>query len=446
LLVALFIPPQADTFGPHTRCAWALVDGAGAVLRSGHDALEGIPRANKIWVVLPASRVLFTELALPPVSASRLATLLPFAVEDKLMSDPGTIHAVVAPRGASAKSERVVAVVDKPWLSGVLEVLAAQHFVPDAVIPESELTLREAGVWTVVLQESGGYLARDDAFAVAFDYRAGQGVPLAVELALKEAAKRNEAPQRVRLLAHGGEPDSVDSAAWSERLGVTVERVDPPVFGAAVSRVAENKTSRVDFLTGAIARQFAHQTGWREYARLARPTLLIAAAILGLHIAFTAADWWRLERERDALEAEMVATFKAAFPEARAIVDPALQMRRNTEALRRERGLAGDDEMVSLLAAAASLVESSSGIRARAVQFSAQRLAVDLEADSSADLQRLGERRGAGSYAAHLGPIEQAEGKQRARLMLEAGQPGVGSHGDLATAAAPVALEQRISK
>jgi hypothetical protein len=42
-----------------------------------------------------------------------------------------------------------------------------------------------------------------------------------------------------------------------------------------------------------------------------------------------AADAWRLSSERASLEARREAIFRAAFPEAKVVVDPELQMRRS---------------------------------------------------------------------------------------------------------------------
>ena len=111
MIVTILIPAHADIIGSETPCAWILSDTTVSVLRSGVSAISEIPRATQVWVVIPVARVLFTELALPPVSAARLATLLPFAVEDKLMSDPATIHAVASP--VKRGRESVVAVIDK---------------------------------------------------------------------------------------------------------------------------------------------------------------------------------------------------------------------------------------------------------------------------------------------------------------------------------------------
>ncbi len=414
MTLTLFIPAHAKFLGSDTPCEWILAGAGGDVLRSGTDPVSAIPRAVRTCVVIPSSRVLFTELALPPVSPAKLAKLLPYAVEDKLMSDPAAIHAVAAPPHAARARESVVAVVDKSWLRGVLDALAAQHIHPDAAIPASELIRHDSGVWIVTLGAREGFLTRDDGFAVAFDFGGtGHEAPLALQLALKESAQRGASPHLVRVVSGD---DALDISSWTGKLGVAVELVAPPSARERISRLFDKNARRIDFLTGA----FARAGGWSERIVLLRPAITVAVVMLALHIGFSAFDGWRLERERRAIEAGMIATFKTAFPDARAIVDPALQMRRNLDAIKRERGIAGASDFQVQLARAAILVESAGGVKARAVQWSAQRLSVDLEAGTAESFEALKARLAAS--AAQLGPIEKRADGIRARLVLEAGK------------------------
>ncbi len=413
MIITIFIPADADALKADTPCAWILSDAAGSLLRSGTSGISDIPRAQRAWVVIPAARVLFTELVLPPVSAARLATLLPFAVEDKLMSDPASIHAVVSP--VKRGKESVVAVVDKSWLRALLNTLGAHAIVPEMVIPESELTRCDAGEWSVSLREKEGFLVRDDGFAVAFDYSAEREPPLALRLALKESAQHAQAPRLVRVESVDTSHVALDSALWGEALGVAIEARAALPAHQRISRLLEKSGQRIDFLSGA----FARRGNWNERLSLLRPALIIAAVMLGLHLVFSALDWWRLDHERRTLESAMVGVFKSAFPDARAIVDPALQMRRNLETLKRERGIAQDNAFLAQLARAATLIEGDSELKTRGAHWDGTRLTLDVEALNAQTLEPLKARlSGAG---AQIGSIDKHGEKVIARLRFEAG-------------------------
>jgi general secretion pathway protein L len=107
--------------------------------------------------------------------------------------------------------------------------------------------------------------------------------------------------------------------------------------------------------------------------RIPRLAWGLAAAIVAVQFGATALDWARLERERSSLEAERESLFRAAFPEAKTIVDPALQMRRNLADLQRTRGRASASDFLALASAAAK----SDAAPARRLTYSAGRLEID---------------------------------------------------------------------
>src|SRR5665213_1329182 len=84
----------------------------------------------------------------------------------------------------------------------------------------------------------------------------------------------------------------------------------------------------------------------------------------------------RLGGERVQLEAKREAIFRAAFPEARVVVDPELQMARNLADLQRSHGLlSGDDFMAQLTRAA-----RQSGGRVQSIEYRNGRLDIHRDA------------------------------------------------------------------
>jgi len=340
MILRLLIPPN-DRPGADTPVAWSLAGGRGQALREGVSPLAQVPRAETVEAVLPASRVLFARLKLPKVNAATIRELLPFAVEDRLLADPAQIHAV--PGATNAAGETLVAVVDRTWLAEAVAVLSRAGLAPARAWCESALLRGEPGDWHAVLGEARSFLVEADGHAVAFDRPAGAEPPLAVRIAAEEAAEREARPRRLRVLVEPGLARP-DARAWSERLGAEVS-----VAGATPALSSPVAAGAIDLLAGDFARPGA------GLARLRVPRLAwgLAAAIVALQFAATVADGLRLERERRNLEAEREAIFRAAFPEAKTVVDPALQMRRNLADLQRSRGRAAATDFLSLASAAA---------------------------------------------------------------------------------------------
>jgi len=360
-MILRLLVPAVDHPGADTPFAWSLADARGQALREGTGPLAQVPRAETVEAVLPASRVLFARLKLPKVGSATIRELLPFAVEDRLLADPAQIHAV--PGATNAAGETLVAVVDRSWLAEALAALSRAGFAPQRAWCESAFLPREPGTWHAVLGEARSFLVEDDGHAVAFDRPAGAEPPLSVRIAADEAAERGARPRLLNVLAEPGLAPP-DGALWGERAGVKVS-----VTQGRVPLAAPVAASAIDLLAGDFARRGAGAAS----LRVPKLAWALAAALVALQFGATVADGWRLERERRALEAEREAVFRAAFPEAKTIVDPALQMRRNLADLQRSRGRAAANDFLSLATAAAR----ADGAPAKRLVYSGGRLEVD---------------------------------------------------------------------
>ena len=339
LKLRVFLPP-ADRPQAATRFAWKLFDARHELLREEATAIADMPRAGEVEAVLPAERVLFARLKLPKVNPATIRELLPYAVEDRLLADPAHIHAVAGRK--NARGESIVAVVDRDWLQAMVDALARAGLRPERAYCESALLAGGRGDWHVVWGEAGrGMLVDDEGVAATFDR--GAALPLAVRLAIDEAAARGDRPASVRVHSAGAEP-LPDLAAWSQETGVPFSAGTRWETLAAGQPAADS----INLLQGEFSPRAA--SGSR---RIPRAALWLAGLVAALQLGFTAWDAWRLGRERADLEARREAIFRAAFPEARVVVDPELQMARNLAELRRARGLAGGDDFLARMTQAA---------------------------------------------------------------------------------------------
>jgi general secretion pathway protein L len=221
---------------------------------------------------------------------------------------------------------------------------------------ESELLERRPSEWHVVWGRTRGLLVDDEGVAATFD--PGEGVPLALRIALDEAAARGERPAVLRVHAEGEAP-LPDLARWSGECGIRCEADDT---WDRLVRAAPR--APLNLLQGDLAPRSA--ASWK----LPRAAVVLIAVVAALQLGFTAIETFRLQRERGALEARREAVFREAFPEARVVVDPELQMARNLAELQRTRGLPGGDEFLVQMTREAH----ARGAQARSVEFANGRL------------------------------------------------------------------------
>ena len=351
--------PAIERPDPNTRFAWMLFDGRRGLLREGVSVLAEVPRGDEVEAVLPASRVLFARLKLPKVSPATIRELLPYAVEDRLLADPSHIHAVAGSK--TSRGDTVVAVIDREWLQAMLNALGRAGLKPTRAWPESALLAGGHDDWNLVWSPARGMLVDDDGVAATFDHDASAPFPLALRLALDEAAARGERPTGIRVHTEGG-ASLPDLDRWVNDSGV---RFAAGSQWETLAR-AEPHADAINLLQG----EFSPRRGART--RLPRAAVWLAVAIAVLQMSLVAIDAGRLRHERTQLESRREAIFRDAFPEARAVVDPELQMKRNLAELRRTHGIAVEDEFLGKLSRAAQ----EPGGLARSIEFANGKLVV----------------------------------------------------------------------
>jgi type II secretion system protein L len=353
----LHIPDLAN-FDGQISASWQLFDRQSSLLREGTGRLSAageVPRTGHTVIVIPARRIVCIETRLPLVSAQKRDALLRYAIEDKLTIDPATVHAVVI--GASASNPpntHIIAAIDRSWLTSVLAWLAEAGIEPAQAVSAAALIPVASNEWSVVLSGAHGLARRADGFAYSFDVEQSgiqtTGIPMeppfSLVLALKEARENAVSPSQLAVIT-----DQAANAPW---VDAWQRRLDCPVVIKASSAPQMVTSAAGNLLSGDFAPRSA-SSGWM---RLFRPAIVVAALIAILHLGFTVIDAWRLDQHRRVLENEMVQVFKDAFPKAQTIVDPALQMRRNLDALKRDAGMGSSDDARALLAQLTAILKT----------------------------------------------------------------------------------------
>lgn len=309
-----------------------------------------VPRADEVIVVLPVARVFFTRAALPPGPPAKTAKLVAFAVEDSIALAPEDIHAV--PLDAALAGERLIGVIDRTWLTSALSELESAGLVPDRIIVESALIDAEAGVWTVVWSGNGGFAVLGSIEAIALDASIDGRPPLSLKLAADERRARGEPLREVRVLL-AGSAEEPDTERWAQSLHVPVT-----VGGQWLPEEIDARHATCPDL-----RPGAGGSAWQseEWLTRLKPALILGGVVIVAHVVLTLVDWGRLAYEGRTLRGAMEDSFRQAFPDAKTIVDPTLQMTRNVADLRRAAGQPDASDLVPLLAKLAPALAAAGG-------------------------------------------------------------------------------------
>jgi type II secretion system protein L len=150
---------------------------------------------------------------------------------------------------------------------------------------------------------------------------------------------------------------------------------------------------------------------WTAYA----PAAALLAAWLVVTLAFDGIEWARLAQAARANEQEMRALLLKSFPDTRAVLDPAAQMRRGLDTLSAAGAIVSPDDMLALLARVGSEIERESRVRVQSLEYGERALTIRLAA-SQADAESLARRLRARSLE-----VETQRGGGETRLKVRAG-------------------------
>lgn len=317
---------------------WALTTDGRQVDREGRSAAAALPAADNVIAVVGESDIAWRRVELPRAGRQMRAALAG-KLEEALLDEPEALHFAIEP-DALGGDTAWVAVTSRTWLADHLaELDAAQVFVervaplswPDALprghffeadgAPDS-IALRWShaeGVATLPLQ---GGLARQlvaPGLEHAAQWTATPGIATSAERWLGSAVTVQTPAQRAL---------AVIDSAWSLRQF----DLAPRARGTRALRL--------------VSRHFMRKP-WQPVRQ--GLVALLVVQLLGLNL------WaWQQHRELVARRQAVTATLSEAFPQVRAILDAPVQMQKQLDLLRASAGSVGEQDLETLLAAAAT--------------------------------------------------------------------------------------------
>jgi general secretion pathway protein L len=358
------------------RCQWAFLDEGKAI--AGEGALAELPRgARRVQLVIPAAQVLLSRVGLPRGARRHGGAMLAFAVEAASAAEPEANQVSwLGPVDASAGSADALAVVDRQGLRRWREALEAVGQRTFEVHSEILLLPLPAGEWSVGWDGHNGFVRTGDFEGAATDSGDAASPPLSLRMMLEEAQLRGIGPAAIgiHVIAPGALPDL---AAWQRALGVPLHSSGPWDWRTAPAPVVIGIPQE--------------QRRWRmtvpALGRL-RPAAWIAATALLVHGAALAADWLRLGGEQRAIRGQMEARFRSTFPDAVAVADPALQMRRQLAAARHRAGMPDSGDFGPMIEQVAAGAKELPPGGLSAVSYESGRMTLELSTIEEPALRR----------------------------------------------------------
>jgi general secretion pathway protein L len=398
----LFIRPQEDLAGAVDWLRAMSPRAEGAAGRSALSDLAEQASGNRVVILVPATCVTLLEAKIPARNRGQLLRAVPYALEEELAGDIEAFHFSVRPgRDGGAH----VAVMKREWLQRLLAMLEDLGISPSAVVPESLCLPLADGEWTLLVDEDRCVIRTGPWEALGLD----AGDLSAVLGAVEEGAESRRAWH-----VYDGSPSGIDVDALmpGERLA-RHERIED-----AISLLARQYFSfrPLNLLQG----EFAVRHGWQDALKPWRYAAGLAVFIGAVYLAGVALENRQLALERDAARAEMAELYKATFPDAVRVIDPAVQMRSRLQALRDQQG-AGGAGFLDMLDDSGRLLMAEDNVEVRLLRYRDGRLELDLRAGSIEQLESLQRSLQEKAFAAELKSVRNEGSSYLARILLTTG-------------------------
>jgi len=356
------------------RCQWVLAsDGQEAV--SGEGLLAELPRrVKKIELVIPAAQVLITRLRLPHAARRQGGSVLAYAVEEQIAGEPDANQ--VSWIGAVGEDD-VLAVINKQRLKVWCDALEAAGIHDFEIQCETLLLPLPSGEWSIAWNGHEGFVRCGIFEGSTTDCGDRMTPPLALHMMLEAAQEKSVEPTSIGVYA--GTRDAVpDLEAWSRKLGVTVH------FAGAWSWRTILPDAGVSLI-----RSRRYWSGFSGILARLRPAAWVLGTALAIHALALVIDWTYLANEQRSLRQQMESRFRETFPEAVAVVDPALQMRRKLAEARHAVGHADGSDFLQMIERVAATTKSLPSGAVRALSYESGRMTIELAAVDQASVQRV---------------------------------------------------------
>ena len=356
------------------RCQWALVN-SGRDPVVGEGRLAEMPRrAERVQLVIPAAQVLITRARIPQSARRRPGSALAFAVEERTAGEPDANQ--VSWLGAVG-DEDALAVADKAGLERWRQALGAVGIRGYEVHCETLLLPWQTGEWSLAWNGSEGFVRTGEFEGTATDCGDRQVPPLSLRLLLEEVQARSAGPSSIAIHPTSQEA-APELAAWQSELGIALRmagiydwRTVPAAAGVSLAQ----ERQRWRFFSGTAAHL--------------RPAVWILGAALTLHAVALVVDWMSLANEQRALRQQMESRFRASFPDAVAVVDPVLQMRRKLAEARHAAGQPDSSDFLPMIETVMTGMKNLPEGSLRVLSYESGRMTLELAATAEASVNAI---------------------------------------------------------
>ena len=381
---------------PAQPATWLIVDPRGNAVgppQSGPLSLAA-PRTagRRICVLVPGNDVLLAEPEVPVRAGTKLAQVVPYALEEQLAEDIDDLHFAIGKRAADS-SRTPVAVVARALLDEWLTLLKSSGIEPEAMYADSDLLPVNPGQSVALLEEDVVVVRPPGGSPVTLP---ADALSEALEIAHSSADEGGAGGRGLILYTGPAEwhQHSAQVEALRERFdGIKIQLLTSGPLALLAQQLPVS--SPINLLQGSYAPTTSRAVGWPAW----RVAVMLLIGLVGLHVAGKAAQLTLLKRNEHKLDASISEVFHAALPGEVGSREPRRQMEARLADARAGSSAGG---LLSALEALAQAHNAAPGTALQALSFHEGALEMKISAPDASSLDRVAQSLKSSGWQANL--------------------------------------------
>ena len=350
---------------------------------------------RRVVVIVPAAETLVTDSDAPAKSATKLAQVVPYALEERVAGEIEDLHFAIGERPEAGARVPVVVVARERVERWIAEVRAA-GLEPSAIYSAAALLPSMPGQMIALLDGESLVVRIGDAPTLVLP---ALSIADAFEMALatQQSAVAGLEPAPLGLLLYAGHDEwqahqSAVDALRDRFTGVKVQLLPSgPISMLAPAAAAGDA---VNLLQGALAISSPVEMRWRSW----RVAAILAGALVLLHIGARYFELSRLDRNETALDSSIEDAFRAAMPGQQ----NATNARRRIEQRLAEVRSGGGGTLLPALSALAAARSAAPTATIEGITFRDGILQLRISAPNAASLDAIGQQLRATQWQADI--------------------------------------------
>ena len=329
-LLLLRLPPPGQD-----ETEWLTLDESGAPAltrqRGPLSLAAAVGRAGKVIVLAPASQILLAEPQLPPGSGAKIARAVPFALEEQLTEDLDQLSFAIGRRLPDGRTP--VAVVARSVLQNWISELNTAGIEPQAIYPDISLIPENPGQTVLWLETQRLAVRRPGALPFAVELSPVKEALVVAGVIADPFESSSPAKPAESVILYVTREDWANVQAEFEHLVQEFASFKVQLLGdGALPWLARGLDAgdAVNLLQGEFSRTADYGERWHQW----RLAAILAATLLGVHVAAQALQIRSAKHASAALDSEMSQLFATAMP-AEQITDPRRQMQARLDRIRK---------------------------------------------------------------------------------------------------------------